>query len=121
MEIQYQYISESGILIATIIGTYEISDDTSVVENIVNRMKKHKCSRVLFDYRDADFVVDTLSAYDRPDVLDRLGVKRTVKFASLYQKLDVQTRYTENVYRNRGWRMRDFTDFDAAIEWLAKP
>jgi len=121
MDIEYEYSTEHDVLIATVKGTYIISDDVSIVEQIVARLKVHHCTKTLFDYRDAEFVVEVLPAYDRPKVLESLGIDQSFRFASVYNFLDEDTRYTETVYRNRGWRMKDFTDFDEAIHWLTKP
>ena len=121
MDTEYTYNADKDVLIAKITGTYLVSKDISVVKQIIDRLKEYNCSKILFDFRNAKFVVETLPAYDRPKVMESLGVKRSVKFASVYKKLDKDTRYTESVYRNRGWRMMDFTDYDAAIEWLTEP
>jgi hypothetical protein len=120
MDVEYSYDTERGVLIAKITGTYKISKDTSIVRQVVDMLRECNCSRLLFDYRDAKFVVDTLPAYDRPKVLEDLGVERSTKFASVYRELNEDTHYTESVYRNRGWRMKDFSDYDAAIEWLTR-
>jgi len=119
MDIEYIYDADREVLIATVTGTYVISDDVSVVREVIDKLTEYNSSRILFDYRDAEFVVETLPAYDRPKVLEDLGVKRSFKFASVYREIDKDTRYTETVYRNRGWRMRDFTKYDEALAWLA--
>ena len=121
MDIEYKYSVDKDVLIAKITGTYIISDDTGVVRQVINKLKEHDCSRLLFDFRDAKFVVETLPAYDRPRVLEDIGVKRLTKFASVFREFNEDACYTESVYRNRGWRMRNFSDFDEAIEWLTKP
>ena len=121
MKIDYTYNAELDILIATITGTYVISNDVKVVEQILDRLKEHRCTKILFDYREAEFRVEVLPAYSRPKVLEELGFTRTYRFASFYKKLDKDIRYTESVYRNRGWNMKDFTDIDEALNLLAAP
>ena len=120
MDITFTYNADKDVLIARITGTYIISDDVSAVKQIVDQLKEHQCLNILFDYREAEFVVETLPAYDRPKVLESLGLDRSFKFASVYVKLDKDTRYTEAVYRNRGGNMKDFTDYDEAMDWLSK-
>ena len=121
MDIEYTYNASKDVVVAKVSGTYIVSDDVSIVSEFVERMKEYNCSRILFDFREAEFVVETLPAFDRPKILENLGVKRSFKFASVYRELDENTRYTESVYRNRGWRMRDFTDYDEAVAWLTQP
>ena len=118
MGMKYQFDADREVLIVHISGTYIISNDSSVVEDIIGKLQEHKCSRILLDYRNAKFVVETLPAYDRPRLLEDLGVERSTKFASVYREFTEDTHYTESVYRNRGWRMKDFLDFDAAMDWL---
>ena len=76
MDIEYTYDADKDMLIARVIGTYIISNDVSIVRDVIDRLNEQKCSRILFDYRDAEFVVEILPAYDRPKILEDLGVNR---------------------------------------------
>ncbi|MCP4539949.1 MAG: hypothetical protein GY832_22645 [Chloroflexi bacterium] len=111
-------MANKHILVATVSGTHVISNDTSILEQVLAKLKEHDCLRLLADYSEGKSVVETLPAYRRPRTLEDLGAERSLKVATVYKELNDATRATETFYRNKGWNMRDFTDHDAAIEWL---
>ena len=118
MSVEFEYLADQDVLVATVSGTHIISSDTSVLEQVLAKLKEHNCLRLLADYREGEFVVEVVQAYYRPRTLEDLGAERSLKMATVYRKLDELTRSTETFYRNKGWNMRDFTDYDAAMEWL---
>ena len=118
MSVEFKYLADKDVLVGTVSGTYVISNDTSGLERALAKLKEHNCSRLLADYREGEFVAEILPAYHRPRVLKKLGADRSLKMATVYRELDELTRSTETFYRNAGWNVRDFTDYDAAIEWL---
>ncbi len=118
MSVKFEYLTDKDVLVAAVSGPYVISNDTSGLERVLLRLKEYNCLRLLADYRDGEFVVEILPAYHRPRTLDELGADRSLKVATVYRELDEVTRSTESFYRNAGWNMRDFVDYDAAMEWL---
>jgi len=121
MSIEFSYLIDKDVLVVTVSGQHVVSDDTGSLERVLAKLKEHSCRRVLVDYREAEFVVETVPAYNRPQTLEELGAKRSLKMATVYRELTKETRFTENVHRNRGWQMKDFTEYGAAMEWLSEP
>ncbi len=118
MKVEFEYLADKDVLVGTVSGTYVISSDTSGLERVLAILKEHNCSKLLADYRGGEFVAEILPAYQRPRTLDELGADRSLKVATVYRELNELTRSTETFYRNAGWNMSAFPDYDAAMEWL---
>ncbi len=118
MGVEFEYLADKDVLVGTVSGTYVISNDTSGLARALAILKEHNCSRLLADYSEGEFVAEILPAYQRPRTLEELGADRSLKVATVYKELNELTRSTETFYRSAGWNVRDFTDYDAAMEWL---
>lgn len=108
-----------GFVLVETYGRYKLNEELSTVEKALNIMKRHGCRKALFDHRKATVVISTLEAIGRAKEYEKLGFYRSVKIASLVNEICENLNFYELANNNRGWQVKVFTDYDAAIQWLA--
>ena len=81
-------------------------------------VRKQQTRQVLLDYTEAVFGLEPYEVFERPRVLEELGFPSDVKVAVLFQSLNEDTQFLENVYRNKGFPVRVFAEKPSAIDWL---
>ena len=57
-------------------------------------------------------------AYWRPTYADLMNVPMYIKVAVLFSAFAEHIKFGETVFYDRGWNMRVFDDYKAAVEWL---
>ena len=79
---------------------------------------EHGVRLFLFDLRAATISVDECDTYDMAASPEDDGLTRIDKRAVVYAPGERDPEFFENVSVNRGYRVRCFTDIDAAVQWL---
>ena len=116
----FEYLEDKCIVQITITGTYDFDSEPEVLKKLVLLHEEHNSKRSLFDFREGTIVAKILTTYSRPKLYEELGIKRSRKAAILLKELNEDLQFWENVTVNRGWNIKLFIDYDAAIEWLTK-
>jgi len=101
-------------------GIYELDAELETVKCAIQTAKNHNCNRLLFDHRKSKVVARVMGAYDRPVKYQEFGLDRSAKLAILLREVDEGISFYETVCNNRGWQAQLFTDYDVAVDWLAK-
>jgi hypothetical protein len=79
---------------------------------------QNQSKQVLVDYTETVSVLQPYEVFERPKVLQELGFPEDVKVAVLYGALDEDTQFLENVYRNKNFPVRVFSERALALSWL---
>ncbi len=120
MNVSLECLSGINVVWIRTSGTYELGAELETVKRAVQTAKNHNCTRLLFDHRQTDVIAKFMRAYDRPIKYEEFGLDRSAKLAILLREVDDDLKFYETVCNNRGWQVQLFTDYDAAVGWLAK-
>jgi hypothetical protein len=83
--------------------------------------RREGISRFFVDAREVTFAVSDILLYDLPDVVEDQGLLCTDYVACVYSVDSSQKEtflFLENLFVNRGFRFRGFTEADDALAWL---
>ena len=118
--VDYHYMVDENILVSKVLGRYDLADPRTVefIKISINKLNEHNCSKCLIDHIVGKYIGNTFFVYDRPRLLESLGLKRSVRIAGVFKEISIQIHFLETVLRNRGWGLRVFTDYDKALTWL---
>ena len=85
---------------------------------IIQIQKKYNCKKCLFDYRKGVFEIDVWTAYNRPRIAKKFNFPIDIKIAAVYKEITENITFNETVFRNQGYSVKVFTEFDLAVKWL---
>lgn len=114
--INYDQATDCILVIAT--GELDSSLLQNIAFGVLDTIKKHECSRVLSDLRDAKLTRDTLDIYQMPDKAMEAGVSHGCKRALVVGDRSSEFRFLETMFVNRGHNVKMFTGIDDARDWL---
>jgi hypothetical protein len=104
------------------IGNMTEKIDTKVLDafavEVLNLISKHDCKRFLNDLRNAKLDLSTIDLYRLPEMLNSVGIPRTLKRAIIVSTDLKDYAFFETTSVNRGHRVKIFMDPDEAIDWL---
>ena len=120
MNREFKYLEDKDIVLVRTSGSYKLEDELETVKKAISLLKEHNCNRCIFDHRATNVIARTMRSYERPKVYKDLGLDRSVRTAIVYRELNNDYEFYENVCQNRGWDIKIFTDYDAAIDWLSE-
>lgn len=120
MNCKFEYLEDKDIVLVRTSGSYELAAEIETVKKAISKLKEHNCNKCIFDHRAANVIAGTLSSYDRPKVYKLFRLDHSVHTALVVRELNDDMKFYENVCLNRGWNVKIFTDYDAAIDWLAE-
>ena len=116
----FELLEDKGIDTVKISGTYNFDVQNDLLKEMASQHKKNNTKKSLWDFRDAEVMGSIMSLFERPKLYEQSGLKRSTKAALLFNVLNKDWLFLENVCVNRGWDIKLFIDYDAAIEWLTK-
>lgn len=73
---------------------------------------------LLIDLRKASVPVDAFVMYNLPPVLEYIGLTRMYRIALVMDRYRSEYTFYETVFRNRGFAVQMFTDYQEAINWF---
>ncbi len=114
----YEYIRDQDYIHVTVLGLNKASQDSHRFSKLVEYLDKYNCKKCLYDYRKGQFEIDVWTAYNRPHIAKKFNLPRDIKIAAVYQKITEDITFNETVFRNQGYSVRAFTDFQEATDWL---
>lgn len=118
MRYDIKYDSGSRCVVCKLLGPLHLSDLPQYVSDVSALLDMHNCKRVLQDLTEVDFKLSTFEFLDVPKLIREKDVKREVKRAIVFAKDAEDWRFHETVSVNRAERVRVFTDFNQAKQWL---
>jgi len=117
-EWKIEYLPVEKILFLKSKGIMDVPSANVMVKDLAETAEKHQCWHHLIDHRETTFAFKFTDYYERPTVNAKLGISRLFRTAMVFSQLTDETVFMENVFRNRGYNMRHFTDIDEAKNWL---
>jgi hypothetical protein len=113
------YDPESLILNATLKGRLTIESLISFTEFSQAQAEIHNPCGVIADYRLAELGLSLSDIYGLPEGAEDLGIEQMLPVAVVGTESMMGTGdFAENVFSNRGYTYRAFSDFDSAMSWL---
>ena len=116
----FEYDPENRVLVVSVSGEMDNSTFPEAAKTLWDELDKHKCDRALIDHLDFTISDSVIEIYDRPKELIDVSGGRRLKMAGLVKEMDTNYRFIENIYVNRGFNVRIFTDREDAMRWLIK-
>ena len=118
MEWTIEYLPDEDLLLIRTNGVMTKDTANEMVAGIVAAAQLHRCDRQIVDHRETTFAFSVLEYYERPDVNRKIGISHKWKIAMVFQELNQDTQFMENVFRNRGYNFRQFDTIEGAREWV---
>ena len=106
------------LVLVNVTGTTKAEPLREMTLELRDAVRQHQFKRVLLDYTEAVPGLQLYETFERPKVLQELHFPVEVKVAVLYRTLNEDTQFLENVYRNKGFPVRVFSDRNLALGWL---
>lgn len=118
MEWVIQPDAPNGLINVKVTGTITAEPLRQMTSELRYTLQRHQCKRLLLDYTEAVTRLQPYEIFERPKVLQELNFPVEVRVAVLYQALNEDTQFLENVYRNKSFPVRVFSDRNLALSWL---
>ncbi|HMZ06653.1 MAG TPA: hypothetical protein PK078_03470 [Anaerolineales bacterium] len=118
MEWTIEYLTDEDLLYIRTCGVMTRESADTMVKEIVEAAECHRCDRQIVDHRETLFAFSIIEYYERPDVNEKIGISRKWKIAMVFQELNENTQFMENVFHNRGYNFRQFNDLAEAKRWV---
>ena len=112
------YLADENILYLKSKGQMDVPSANAMVKEFADVARQYQCNRHLIDHREMVFLLNLPEFFERPAINEQLGISRLFRVAMVFSQLDENTMFMENVFRNRGYNLRHFTDIDEAKRWL---
>jgi hypothetical protein len=106
------------LVLVNVTGTIKAEPLREMTLELRDAVQQHQFKQVLLDYTEAVSSLQPYEIFERPKVLQELSFPTEVKIAVLYLALNEDTQFLENVYRNKGFPVRVFSDRNLALSWL---
>ena len=122
MKYRFEHDQEIGVCIVRVSGEHKRPDDSKTLQIFARDFREeHRCSRYLFDMREATITGSTLDVFKTGIAPATLGFGRgDFKVALVYASGTDDHKFIEDVVVNRGYMLRVFLDIDEALSWLTK-
>jgi hypothetical protein len=117
MRWQISYNATESILQIKTDGPLELQTLGQYFTSVGEAMARFGCKHALVDHRKSNLSLNPVEIYNIPRLLSEHGIQGH-KAAILFNRLGEDERFAEIVCKNRGVRIKLFTDPLAAIAWL---
>ena len=120
MEWTIQFDAAAERLVVTVTGTRTAAPLKEMTRQLRDALLEHRAHQMLLDYTRTRSGLEPYEIFERPKILQELNFPADVRVAVLYETLDENTQFLENVYRNRNFSVRVFADRPQALAWLGE-
>jgi hypothetical protein len=117
-EWQIEYQPVENLLLLKSKGVMDVPSANAMVKDLAEAAEKYQCMNHLIDHRETIFEFKITDYFERPAVNEKLGITRLFRTAMVFSKLTEETKFMENVFRNRGYNLNHFNDIERARNWL---
>jgi hypothetical protein len=118
MEWKMEFRSDLNALCIKTRGVLTAESANEMIREIVSMMAHHRCNNQIVDHRDTVLNLSVSEYYRRPNINEEIGISRSWKVAMIFRELNDDTHFMENVFRNRGYNLREFADMNEAEAWI---
>jgi hypothetical protein len=119
MEWDIHLEASTRLVVIQVTGTIKAGPLRQMTLELREAIQQHQSKQVLLDYTEAVSGLQPYEIFERPKVLQELNFPSDVKVAVLYRVLNEDTQFLENVYRNKSFPVRVFSDRGLGLQWLA--
>ena len=122
MKTSISYDKKSRVCEIRVAGPHKRPSDSQELLRVAGTFaKEQKCSRFLFDMREAIIEGGTFDAYHTVINPEQYGVNNTFRIAAVYSTVTEDDRLMETVGFNRGaMAFRVFDDIKTARAWICE-
>lgn len=114
------HIADGNIIQIETAGELTVQQLNQMAKEAIEAGNLHNSTSFLADHRNAVVALNTVEIFERPQAWDKLNFPRASRIAQVAPESRLKDfNFLENVSLNRGYRVRVFTDIDAAKKWLA--
>jgi len=114
---------KEDVLWVTVSGTRSIETVLAIINEIFSACTEHNLSIILLDVRELDGRLSTINTFTLAtrhfSILRELRVIKKAAIVDL-KEFELNYRFFETLTRKRGYKLRLFSDLDAAADWLKK-
>jgi hypothetical protein len=110
--------TETRLVVVKVTGTLQAGPLREMTAELRDAVLQHQSKQVLLDYTATVSGLEPYEIFERPRVLQELRFPEDVKVAVLYTALNEDTQFLENVYRNKNFPVRVFSERVLALNWL---
>ena len=118
MKLEYRYNTGTKLVEIIITGDYRPKITGESLKKIFDQIKDLDYGKILFDFRQANVLLNTITTYHRPQTFLKVGFARHIKYAYLFNAITDDIHFLETVMRNNGFEFHVFDNYDAAMKWL---
>jgi hypothetical protein len=120
MKWNISFNEEEKILFINIEGVLTLTAKVALLHEVSPWLTRHNCSRCLLDYRNIESVcLSTVEIYDLPQKYEEADIPRKTMMAFVVpQNYEEDFKFYETVFRNQGYRMSVFYDYEMAVRLL---
>lgn len=120
MNRKIEYLEDKEIVLLRTSGTYILEAEVETIKKMASKLKEHNCNRCIVDFREANVIAKIDKSFERPALYEEIWGDHSARAAMVFRELNEDFQFLETVNRNRGWNVRIFDDYDAAIDWLSE-
>jgi hypothetical protein len=110
--------TQKRIVMVKVTGIMKAAPLREMTAELRDAVLEHQSKQVLLDYTETVSGLQPYEIFERPKVLQELSFPADVKVAVLFLALNEDTQFLENVYRNKSFPVRVFSDRNLALGWL---
>jgi len=112
------YNPDNKCVFLRIEGLVKLDRIRKIAPEVASMCKKTGCHRLLNDMSVAKIEIPTIELFESPQIMDESGILRTLKRALVVSPDFEESRFLENVSRNRCHNLTVFYDIEKAKKWL---
>jgi len=113
-----KYLEDKDIVLLRTSGTYILEAEVETLKKMASKLKEYNCNRCIVDHRETNVIAKIDKSFERSVLYEEIFGDRSTRAAIVFRELNKDFQFLETVVRNRGWNVRIFNDYDAAIDWL---
>jgi hypothetical protein len=120
MELKVEHDPKSNVCTIKVSGEHKRPQDSQKLFKIAGASAiEHKCSRFLFDMREATIIGRMYESYETVATAEQFGISRLFRIAAVYPVIIKEHEFMAEVGKNRGaTAFRVFDDIDLARQWI---
>jgi hypothetical protein len=115
-----KYLEDKDIVLLRTSGTYNLEAEVKTFKKTLLKLKEHDFNRCIVDHRETNVITDIVKSYEHSALFEQIWGDHSLRVANVVKELNEDFQFLETVVRNRGWNVRIFDDYDAAIGWLSE-
>jgi hypothetical protein len=118
LDLSYDVLGDQGIFVIHCKGVNDPQISRGMMGFGINEMEELKLSKMLIDFREVVNKLTKNQIPHRPQYAEALNVPKHFAYAIVVDKETELTAFFEEVFRDSGFNIETFSDYQQAINWL---